>query len=219
MANQKVLLFDVESSLDGVIRCMCLMKAEIGPKPVIHETRKYIISDQYDFQMFFNPENKSKFIHELVSDAPSNFEMKGTFYECITDIMAIVKRNTGHVFVTFCADNDFRFLHTTDTLQRDRFFPRHPLTFPEDFPIPINCAFRILSERCPKTNQRVSCGTHTLNSYLSALCDRQQTHFVVQDTLDLYEVLQTAWTLDLFEFPRTTYMYTKAHSKTHERTV
>ncbi len=73
----KVLLFDAESSMDGIIRTMCLMKAEIGPNPIIHETRKYIVSDQYDFQMFFHPDQKDKFIHELVSDAIPDIEIKG----------------------------------------------------------------------------------------------------------------------------------------------
>lgn len=205
----KVLLFDAEASKDRIIRTMCLMKAEIGPKPIIHETRKYIVSDQYDFQMFFNPDQKDKFIHELVSDAIPDIEIKGTFYECINDMMSVVKRNTSHVFMSFCLDNDLDFLYKTDHIQTEKIFKRHPISFPEDFPIPQVCAYRILCERCPNTN-RIRDGPSTkLDSYLQVLCSRPQTHLVVQDTLDLFDVLQRAWTLDRFDVPKTTYFYTK----------
>ena len=216
----KVLLCDTEASKDGIIRTMCLMKAEIGPNPIIHETRKYIVSDQYDFQMFFNPDQKDKFIHELVNDARPDLEIRGTFNECMNDMMMIVKRNTSHVFVSFCLRNDLDFMFKTDHLQSIKYFRRHPVSFPEDFPLSLVCAYRVLCERCPNTNVYLGGEPkRRLETYLRVLCNRQQTHFVVQDTLDLFDVLQRAWTFDHFQFPHTAYMYTEDSPKTQLRTV
>lgn len=216
----KVLLFDAEASSDGIIRTMCLMKAEIGPKPIIHETRKYIISDQYDFQMFFSPDKATKFVHELAHDAKASIEINGTFNECLTDMMTIVKRNTSHVFVSYCLRNDLHNMFKTDHIQKIKYFRRHPVSFPEDFPIPLVCAYRTLCERCPSTNVYLgSEPKRTLATYLHVLHNRQQTHFVVQDTLDLFDVLQRAWTIDQFVFPHTTYIYTADAPKTQQRTV
>lgn len=209
----KVLVFDCESSFEhGIIRTMSLMKCEIGPNPVIHWVRKYIIADQYDYQM--TDKNAQKFVRELLEDAQSDEEIKGSFYDCLCDIMRILKQNTSHVFMSFSIDNDIRFLYNTDHIQNTRYFKRHPYSYPEDIPIPIVCAQRILTERCPETNRKLT-GDSSLNSYIQSLYQRQQTHRPVQDLLDLFDVLQMAWNLDQFEIPRTTYMYTKERMKTH----
>ena len=199
---------------------MCIAKAEIGEKIVVHWIRKYYVKDQYDFQVFFNPENAQKFIREIFGDHETDYEMAGSFNECIRDIFSHLRANKSHVFMSFSVDNDLRFLFETDHVQpeNERFFKRHPISYPEDFPIPIVCAQRLLAERCPNTNKLLT-GQYRLEDYLQVLCHRQQTHLAVHDVIDLTCVLQKAWDIDHYEIPKTTYMYTKAQTKTKTKTT
>lgn len=145
------------------------------------------------------------------------------FNECIKHMMEKLRINHKHVFMSFAVDNDLRFLYTTDQAQDEKYFKRDPLTYPEDFPIPIVCAQRLLLERCPKTtkNQILTGGQRGLRDYLKALCDRDQHHLAIHDTIDLFDVLQAAYGLDRedFEIPRTTYMYTKERMKNQTKTT
>lgn len=206
----KLLSFDAEASMAGAVRTFSLVKAEIGEKGLkIHESWKWIIPEQYDEQTVLTEGRQAnKFMCEMFHDYPVTHEFKMSFSDSIRELWKILKRHTAHVFVSFCLDNDMANLFKTDRVQSEKFFTRDPLTYPEDVPIPMVCAYRLLGARCPNTNALIRDSGRRLEHYLQALFGpgRIQTHYPTRDTIDLLDVLQKAWHLDRFDVPKTTYL-------------